>query len=206
MNENNGSLVASIQQKLEADTEFQDSLVDLSEEDKQKAIQEKTSELIDAEFNNVYTESGKNKELAENYKVRAEKAEGILKNNKPKAGEGESPKPNTSEENKDLSSKDLIALMTAKVPEEDVDDVVEYAKFKGISVAEALKTDVVKTTLASKAETRKTAQATHTGAGSRGTYKVSDETLLNKASKGEMPESDEDIARLAEIQIKKNRQ
>lgn len=98
-----------------------------------------------------------------------------------------------------LSSKDLLALMKAEVSDEDVDEVVDYARFKKISVAEALKSSVIKQTLAEKSEQRKIANATFTGTSKRATTKVSDETLLSNAKKGIMPDSEEDIERLFEI-------
>lgn len=103
----------------------------------------------------------------------------------------------------DINSKDLIALMNAKVAEDDVDEVVEYAKFKSISVAEALKTGVVKTLLHEKRELRRTAEATNTGPTKSGSSRVSDEALLDKARKaGEIPENDTDLDRMLEQRYK----
>ncbi len=99
----------------------------------------------------------------------------------------------------DLSSKDMFALIEAKVPQTDVDDIVEYAKFKNISVAEALNSDVVKTMLSTKAEQRSSAEAANVGTSKRGTGKVPDDVLLSNASKGVMPESDADLARLVAL-------
>lgn len=135
----------------------------------------------------------KAEELRDNYKIRAEKAENKSKQTK------ESPKQTQG----DLSSKDLYALMEAKVPQEDIDEVTEYAKFAKISVADALKNNVVKTILKEKAEMRNVAEATNTGTARRTTGKMSEDALLDKASKGEMPESDDEIARL--IAARRNR-
>ena len=135
------------------------------------------------------TRLAKAEELANNYKIRAEKAEKMAKSarNEPQKA---SPKAG------DLNSKDLYALMESKVPQDDVDEVVEYAKFKGISVSDALKTNFIKTTLSEKAEQRTVAEASNTGSSRRASYKVSDDTLLAKARKGEMPDNDEDLIRL----------
>lgn len=119
-------------------------------------------------------------------RIRAEKAE--------RNGKVVAPKP--LEKKGDLSTKDLYALMNAKVAEEDVDEVVEYAKFKKIEVKDALNSSVVKTLLADKAEMRRTAEATSTGSTRRSSGKVSDDTLVNNASKGVMPDSDDEIERL----------
>lgn len=132
----------------------------------------------------------KAEELANNYKIRAEKAE-------KKAKETSQVKPAQTA----TSTRDLVALMEAKVPADDIADVEEFAKFKNISIAEALKSSTVKSILAEKAEKRNTANATNTGAARRSPAKVSDEVLLDKARKGELPESDEDINRLVRQKI-----
>jgi hypothetical protein len=96
-----------------------------------------------------------------------------------------------------ISSVDLIALIKNNITEaEDINEVVEWAKFKKISVSEALKNPNVKASLNEKEEQRKTAQATSTGAVRRGTSKVSDDSLLAKARSGSIPETDEDMIRL----------
>lgn len=95
-----------------------------------------------------------------------------------------------------LSQKDLLALVKADVPEDDVDEVLEYASFKKIPVAEALKTDVIKTLLSKKAEARNLANATNTGSSRKSNATASDDVLLSKANKGELPTNEDDIARL----------
>lgn len=202
MNTQTGVLDTLIQQKIDADNDFQDSLVDLSDEDKATAISERKSELANELFEATSKESEKNKELANNYKVRAEKAEKVKTD---KAGEG-NPNNNPTAEEKNLSTRDMMALLNANVPEEDMDEVIDYASYKKISIAEALKSDVVKNTLSINAETRKSAEASNTGAGKPGSSKLSEESLINKARKGEMPQSDGDISRLASAMIKKSRQ
>lgn len=132
----------------------------------------------------------KAEELAQNYKIRAEKAERLAK--AVKTSEPQKQTPTAGE----LGTKDLYALMEAKVPQDDIDEVTEYARFKGISVAEALKSNVVKTMLSDKAEMRNTAQASNVGTARRGSAKVSDEVLLSKASKGELPDNEEDMMRV----------
>lgn len=149
---------------------------------------EETVEELRERLNQEQKAREKAEEIANNQRIRAEKAE--------RKGEV-APKPfNQSSKQPELSTKDLYALMDAKVPQEDVDDVVEYAKFAKIPVTEALKNNVVKTILRDKAEMRNVAEATNTGASRRTSGKVSDETILSKASKGELPESDEGIAQL----------
>lgn len=108
------------------------------------------------------------------------------------------------ESKKDLNSKDLIALVNAKINEEDIDDVVEYATFKKMSIAEALKSPVVKSLISEKEAVRKTANATNTGANKRSsTVKPTGETLLQKARAGEFPDDVQALVK-ARIESKKN--
>jgi len=103
----------------------------------------------------------------------------------------------------ELSSDDLYSLMDAKVPREDVQDVRDYAKLKGLSIAEALQTNFVKSFLAENAEERDTESATHSGQTRRGTRKASGRALMDRASKtGELPQSEEDMRALAEESLK----
>lgn len=104
-------------------------------------------------------------------------------------------------EKSDLSGKDIFALTQAGVHSDDVDEVVEYANFKGISIAEALKVPLIQSSLAEKAEQRKVADATNTGASRRGNAKLSDEELITKASQGD--EVDPDALAAARMRQKK---
>lgn len=103
----------------------------------------------------------------------------------------------TETQSSNLSSKDLLSLVKANVAEDDIDEVVDYASFKKISVSEALKTSAIKAILADKSEFRKTADATNTTTSRRNVTKVSDETLVSNANKGILPEKgSEDAERL----------
>lgn len=136
------------------------------------------------------SEYDKLKEIAENQRIRAEKAE--------KKAKAELPQ-ETKTDKQDLSTKDLYAMMEAKIPRDDIDEILEYSKMKNISVTEALQSNVVKAILADKAENRAVAEATNTGTVRRSSSKISDETLLAKASKGELPDSDDDLRRLIRL-------
>lgn len=169
MSENNGTLNALIQEQIDKDTEFQSSLADLSDEDKSAKITEKREALIEAEFQ----KGRKSQELAENYKVRAEKAEkGLKDSSSVKSPEG-------------LSERDLLAVVKANVPEEDLDDVKDYASLKKISIADALKSDFVKGILSHKAEVRKTAQATQTRSTRSVSKPTGDEIVADISARGE---------------------
>lgn len=144
-----------VEEKLNSDTAFQDSIKDLTDEEKDSSIETKRSELLDAELKTLQEKASKaeqNETYAKNEKTRAEKAEAELKKLKS----------DKKEEGDKLSTKDFYALTKANVPEEDVDDVAEYARFKGISVSDALKSSVVKATLAEKAQNRTNASAMQT--------------------------------------------
>lgn len=97
-----------------------------------------------------------------------------------------------SQKEEDFSNKDILALVKADVAEEDMDEVIEFAKFKKLTVSEALKNQTLKSILSDKASERKTAAATQVRGGARGTSKVSGEDLLLKAERtGEIPDDDE---------------
>jgi len=92
----------------------------------------------------------------------------------------------------ELSSKDLLSVMRANVHDDDLDEVIEFAKFKRISVSEAMNNDVVKTILSNNAEFRKTANTANTANARKGTQKVSGDTLTANLSKGQVPDTNEE--------------
>lgn len=131
----------------------------------------------------------KAKELAENYKIRAEKAERKAKETVPTVGNS-------------LSAGDLLALSKADIDPDDLDEVLDYAKYKNVSIADALKSTVVKATLAEKQEYRKSASAVNTGVVRRPGTQASDDKLLSDARNGIMPSSEADIDRLIKLRLK----
>jgi len=139
----------------------------------------------------------KAKEYAANQKIRAEKAEQELKALK-KAPTEVAPK-------NEFTPKDYLALAQANVPAEDFDEVQEYAKFKDVTLADALKTPYIKSHLKEKAEERKTAEAANVGPARRTSSKVSDEVLLEKMDKGELAEEEIEKAVKARIERMKNK-
>ena len=133
-------------------------------------------------------EAQKAKELADNYKIRAEKAE-------------KKPKGKSVSDETGLSTKDLLALSKANIETDDLDEVLDYAKYKKLSIHEVLDSPVLKATLAEKAELRKSAAVVSTGTGRRAGTTASDERILSDASKGIMPSSDTDLARLTKLRL-----
>jgi len=100
------------------------------------------------------------------------------------------------QEDVSLPLKDQLALSQAGVSPEDVDELIEFAKFKRISLTEALKTPTMRTILAEKAEERRTASATQTK-GARGVQKPTGEEILQHAERtGEVPDTDEGMKEL----------
>lgn len=128
----------------------------------------------------------------QNQKIRAEKAEAKLKNGT-STGRGETSK------NGDLNAFDLLAVTKAGLDEDGLKEAMDYAKFKKISIAEAIKSPAVQATINLINETKKTAEATNTGTARRGSSRLSDEVLLSNARKGVLPESDEDLERLVKL-------
>ena len=102
-------------------------------------------------------------------------------------------------EQEGLSNKDVLYLAKADIHEDDVDDVLDWAKFKGVTVKEAH--EQLKDTLTVRDEQRKTAETTQVRGGQRGASAMKGEDILKRAEKGELPESDEDIRKLAEARI-----
>jgi len=127
-----------------------------------------------------------------NQKIRAEKAESKLKSGN-STGRIETSKQDS------LSPFDLIAVAKANLDEEQLKEAMDYAKYKKISISEALKTPQVKATIALIEENNKVAQASATGNGRRGSVQISDDLLLANASKGILPESDSDLNRLLKL-------
>ena len=123
----------------------------------------------------------KDKEVLDNQKIRAEKAESELKvlKKEPEAKDN-------------LSLQDIRALQD--VPDEDVEEVVEYAKFKKISIAEAKKTTTIQAILAEKAEFRKSAQAADTGKKIIPSKVSEDQVVQDTFQNNRIPEKGSDAA------------
>ncbi len=82
-----------------------------------------------------------------------------------------------------MDFRDVRALQD--VHDEDIDEVMEFAKFKGISVAEAKKLPVVQTLLRTHAEERATAMAASTNSSKRSSKSGSSGDILKRAESSE---------------------
>jgi len=169
-----------VQEKIDADVDFQLEIESLDDTEREEAINTKRSEVLSNEFASLKEKADKAdkaEELANNYKIRAEKAEGKKGDTTPK-----------NKVDTDLSPRDLYALMNAKVDQEDVEEVVKAAKLLGKTVQEALNDETVKVILRTREGHRKTAEATSTKSVRPGSKAVSVNEIVQKASKGEFPE------------------
>jgi len=103
------------------------------------------------------------------------------------------------------SVRDILALKDADVSADDLDEVQKYAKYEGITIAEALQSKTLKTILAERREERRTAQATETKS-PRGIAKVTGEDVLRKAeTTGDVPESDEAMRSMLQARLERKR-
>lgn len=131
------------------------------------------------------------------YKQQLEKAgidpqTGTKKSNDPE-------KPTPKNDKYSLEEIDDIAALTS-VPKEDRAEVLEHAKYKGITPAEALKSTYIKTFLREQEELRKSANAANTGGSKRGASKPTGEKILEDFHSGKIPESEEGIKDLVDAQ------
>lgn len=133
-----------VQQKLDADVDFTATLKDLSDEDKSKAIEKKKSEITNAEFVSLKKERDEADQKFLDQKARAKKAEEDGKKNKPLEDS--------------LSQSDLLAVAKADIHEDDMEEVIEFAKFKKIAIKDALKNESLQVILKDRVEKRKSAE------------------------------------------------
>ena len=160
-------LDAAIQEKIESDTDFQAGLESLSESEKETAIAEKREEVTKVLFAETAKAAKDNEIKFEDQRKRAEKAEADLK----KSGKGGK---KDDDETPSLSSTDIYTLVEAKVPQEDVDEVVRASKFLGKSLADTLKDPMVVGLLKQRGEERASAEAASTTPARPGQKKTTD--------------------------------
>ena len=172
-------LDAAVQAKLDGDTEFHSSIADLSDDEKSAKVEDKRKELSNQLWKETIDAKKKAEQIAEDQRGRATKAEARLKEANPEAKQ---------QNNDDLSSKDVLALMNAKVHQDDVEEVAKLAKSFGKSIPEALKDDTIKIVLERREELRKTANATNTQAARAGAKKITGDELIRELSQGNVPE------------------
>lgn len=144
----------------------------------------------------------KNQELYEQLK----KAKGFIRDQKTGHWvKKEQPRPQEVTGTGDITKTELYSLVKANVPDEDVNEVVIYARSHNISVTDALKTAEVKAILGVKQDYRKSAEAASIHSSRYGASEISNEVLINNALKGSMPDNEEDINRLIKARIEEKR-
>jgi len=107
-------------------------------------------------------------------------------------------KPEAQAESTELTQHDLYALMANKVHEEDIDEVVAYARLKNIPVKDAIKSNVVKTILRESEEVRQTASVSNTKTSRKAPQERTADQILQKIQKGELPDNPEDMVKAFE--------
>ena len=178
------------------DTENIDSTNDTTEEVVKTDEVEETDDQTGNE--DLETLQEKNKRLFERAKkAEAEakllKAERLKKEEQAKVA---TPVAKPSEkQDAQLTPLDAIMLSKANITEaDDIEELVKYANFRGITVKDALKDKTALTILRDRAEMRQTAEATNTGNARRGSSKVSDEQILADVNEGKFPTDPEALA------------
>lgn len=181
-----GELTASVQAKVDADTDFQSSIATLSDEEKTQKIAERMSSDLNTELQSLRTKADsadKANELADNYKRRAEKAEKAERPHLRQQKEGE------------LTTKDVLYLAKENLHEEDQEMLLKYAKANDISLQDARKD--LKGVFDVKNQERTSAAAIHTSGSARGISKPSGADILEKARQtGEVPDDEEGLSAL----------
>ncbi len=94
----------------------------------------------------------------------------------------------------ELSTLDIYALVEAKVPQADIEEVIKASKILGKTIPEALQDTTVQMILKSKAESRSADKASNIKTSRPSSKQVSDDEILAQANKGEFPKKGSDEA------------
>lgn len=146
--------------------------LDLSEE----TTESESVEELKKKINTLEAQKNHWKEKAN--KTKDEKSE-VKSQSKPEA------------ESVSISAKDALLMAKFDIDIEDVDEVVDFANYRKVSIAEALKNPTLKAIIKDRQEERQTAAATQTR-GPRVSPRMSDEAMLDRARQGQVPETDID--------------
>jgi len=135
--------------------------------------------------------------------ARTKKAEAEAKLAKKELAELKKAPVSQTQEQKDMSSKDLYALMEHKVPSKHIDEVVKASKILGKSIQETLEDDFVQARLKTLSEEEQTANATNTGGSKRTTAKITDEQIVQRYMEGK--DVDPEAFALARMNLRKKK-
>jgi hypothetical protein len=176
MNENENENIDSINDETTEDTVInEDESEETSDEDESEEESDNELSTLQERLNQL------------------EKENKTLKIQKAKIKEHKAPVSNES----GLSQTDLYALVSNQVHEDDIDEVVAYAKLKNILVKEAIKSNVVKAILKEKSESRATANVANTTINRKAPQRVTTDILIDNIKKGKLPETDVDMQKAA---------
>jgi len=150
---------------------------------------EETAEVEETETNDVQEEVKEEKP-----ELTLEQQRGILqrkltKINKKLGIVEEKPQEKETPKNTDMSLKDIRAL--SDVHDEDVEEIVNLAKLRNISVAEAKKDQYIIAYLKTRIEERASAANTNTNTTRRTNFKTPNEELIKKVKNNEDMTDDE---------------
>ena len=183
-------------------------MADTAKEEETKVVEEKAEveEEVDLDFEvdslgDNPTDEDKDKAIKT---LTAQKKHWRKKAENPeikKAEPVEDAKPSEVKSSDDLSQADFLTVINAKIPQADLPSIVKFAKSEGITMEEALKTDVVQAILDTNKEKRTVADATNTGKSNKSQSGISDDELMANAKQGILPESDTDMERLAKLRL-----
>jgi hypothetical protein len=179
--------------------------MDETNQDGSEVLETTETEAEAVETTEAAEEAPSAEEIAE-LRTKAAKADELEQKNKQlfeRLKKQPEPKPKPEPAQDGLSTRDVVYLAKADIHDDDVDEVLDYAKLKGISVGKAH--EYLKPVLDVRKEQRTTASAANTGPARRGASKATAEALLDNARAGKLPESDDDIARLVAAQAEKSR-
>ena len=171
----------------------------MPENDQEVVAQENDTEITENQPETVAPETTDEQESVDELKKRLATAEAQKEHWRAKAQK--SPTQVVVEESKpdSLSTKDVLFLAKADIHEDDVADLIDWAKVKKVSLSEAAKQ--LKGTLEARAEERKTAAVANISNARRGPTKITDESLLDNARSGKLPEDDGDVERLVKARL-----
>lgn len=144
------------------------------------------------------------REEIEVLKAKAAKADELERKNKQlfERAKKQSAAPQTDA----LSPMDVVLLSKSDVDANNIEEVLTYAKYRNMTVAEALKDTTLRAILKEKKEEQQTAAATQTRSSARGSSKVSGSDLLTKAeTSGEVPDTVEGMRAIAEARLARKR-
>ena len=176
-------------------------------EDENGVVTPEVTETEELELDEIIDES-EPEESVEELKARLAKAEEIANNQRIRAEKAEKAKKETVQEpatQSQISTADAMALIKANVHEDDIDRVERYAKAEGLSLREALATSELKAILAVRTEERTTAAAANVSSVRRGSSKPTPEAILTSAKAGNLPDSDADIEALMLAKLRENK-